>query len=257
MKYLLSCLSAMFLICSLSGAEKDIASGGENRRSRLGRSERMSGGRRSMQMLEQLKDKYPAEVAELEKLRSSDPAAARAKMRQLMDKAGIKFPGRGMRHGNTLPSAKLSEEQLKELKSKLPLEFEEYEKLKKSDPEKADAKLREMLVKVFGEQAFYGKNLRDRQRRSSARIQRELARLYPDRYAEMEKIRQTDLERAREILRELYRDSGLRSEPGARELVYEYVDPKQNNNNMRSNMQRIDPMWGGGRMMPPWAGGRR
>lgn len=254
MKKTVSWIIAILFICSLSGAED---SGSEGRRSRRERGERM--GSRRTQMLEDLKSKYPAEVAELEKLRTSDPEAARTKMRELMNKAGMSFPGRNRRPERMAPQINLTEEQIKEIKSKLPEEFAEYEKLKASAPEKASVKLMEMAQKVFGEQLFNRKNLRDRQRRSTAWVKRELARRYPERYAEAEKLSSTDPDGARQLLRKLYKDAGLFVEPGAGELVYEYVDPK-NNNNMRNNMmQRNFPMWGGGRMMGPpgWDGGGR
>ncbi|MBE6381108.1 MAG: hypothetical protein E7047_09290 [Lentisphaerae bacterium] len=205
------------------------------------------GGMRGAQFMEQLKAKYPEEVAEIEKLRDSDPDAARAKTMELMRKAGPEMGvrrsgGSGPRRGR--PRMEPTAEQLSELKDKFPAEFAEYEKLKKTDPKRAEQLLGELLKKAFGDQFanYYNKNLRDRHRRSVENIRMELKRRFPERYAEIEKLEKTDKDAARKLLRELFKEAQIEMPRGNNELNYEYVDP------------RLNPQNRSGRMGPP---GRR
>ena len=215
------------------------------------------GGRRGGNFMEQMKNKYPKEYAEIEKLRDSDPEKARDKMRELMRKSmsesGMMPPGRGFAPP---PAAEPTEEQLKELKAKYPEDIAEYEKLKKSDPEKAKEKLQQLMQKAFGENgAANDKFLRDRNRRANAFVINELKRRYPEKMQEIEKLQATDPDAAREELRKLFAESNLRMPGGQRELNYEYVPPQQQNNR-NWMMNRGGFPFGGGGMMGPW-GGRR
>ena len=247
MKYFLSLILAA--VCLAAAAdEKNNASSteqSERGRGRGGRSMRRGGG-----FMEQIKSKYPKEYAELEKLRESDPDKFHSKMRDLMRKA---MPEMGMmRRGGSAPMMEPSEEQLKELKAKYPTDFAEYEKLKKSDEEKAKAKLQDMMKKYIAENGqFNEKNLRDRNRRATAFVMDELKRRYPEKMKAIEDMQQTDPDGARAELRKLFADSEMRMPGGHRELNYEYVPPQQQNNNRP---------WGGGMMMNrgnfPFGGGR-
>lgn len=205
---------------------------------RFGRGGRM--GMRGGRFMEQLKEKYPQEVAEIEKLRSSDPEGARTKMFELMRKANPEMTMRGGRRRDAIREVEPTAEQLAELKAKFPAEFAEYEKVKTSDPEKAKNLLRELLKKAYGEQiAENTKNLRDRSRRSVAMVKMELKRLYPERFSKIEKLAETDPDAAREEMRKLFKESNLRMMHGARELNYEYVDPKLNNQFNRPGMMNM------------------
>ena len=249
-------LLAMLTMCTLvATAAEDSGSKSSSDRGR-GRSGRMPGmGRRGGNFMEQIKSKYPKEYAEIEKLRESDPEQARSKMRDLMRKSmaenGMMPPGRGFGP----PAAEPTEEQLKELKAKYPEDFAEYEKLKKSNPEKAKEKLQQLMQKAFGENAGAdAKFLRDRHRRANAFVIKELKRRYPEKMQAIEKLQETDPDTAREELRKLFGEADLRMPGGQRELNYEYVPPQQQNS--RNWMMNRGSFPFGGGMMGPW-GGRR
>lgn len=247
MKYFLSLILAVCCLAAAAAGSSDKSSSDRERgRSRGGRM-----GRRGGNFMEQFKSKYPKEYAEIEKLRDSDPEKAREKMRDLMRKA---MADRGMMprgHRNIEPT----EEQLKELKAKYPTEFAEYEKLKSSDPEKAKEKLQDLMKKTFGEAVNNEKFLRDRNRRATQHVMRELKERYPEKMAEIEELQKTDPDTAREELRKLFSEAKIRMPGGHRELNYEYIPPQQQQNNRNWQNRGFSP-WGGGRMMGPW-GGRR
>lgn len=137
-------------------------------------------------------------------------------------------------------------EQLETIKAKFPEEFAEYEKLKTEDPAKAEAKIKELMVKTFGEEAYVPeKKLRDRNRKATAIIKIELKKRYPERYAEIEKLQKTDPDKARSELRKLFAESKMRMPSGSAELIYEYQKDGNKNtlnrgnmNNMQGNFQR-------------------
>ncbi len=246
MKYIF-CMIAMLFTVVGNAAETDAVPG------------RRSPGRRSFgggRMYDEIKKKYPAEFAEIEKLRASDPEGARTKMRELMRKAAPEMGfGRGFRRGGDRQApGTLSAEMLQKIKEKYPEEFAEYEKLKSSEPEKAAEKLKELTEKFFaGNPPEPEKNLRDRNRRAVSSVMRQLKEKYPERFAEIEKMREIDPDGARAELRKMFKEANLRMPDGMNVLNYEYQDPKLNNPNMRNNMPGS-----GGRMMPPWwmRGGR-
>ena len=252
MKYFLSLILAVCCLSLLS----DEASGRNSERSERGRGR--SGGfmrRGGGDFMEQFKKKYPKEVAEIEKLRESDPEQSRAKMRDLMRKAMPEM-GRMPRGGRGM-GFEPSEEQLKELKAKYAGEFAEYEKLKKSDPEKAKEKLHEMMKKLAAENApGNDKFLRDRNRRAVSHIMYELKKRYPEKMQEIEKMQAVDPDTAREELRKLFAEAKLEIPRGQRELNYEYVPPQQQNGARPWGMNRGNFPFGGMGMGGPW-GGRR
>lgn len=237
MKYFLTFLLAISCLVATLAAEKS----GEDRgreRSRGGRGM----GRRGGNFMEQFKSKYPKEYAEMEKLRESDPEKAREKMRDLMRKA---MADRGMMPRGPR-NIEPTEEQLKELKAKYPAEFAEYEKLHESDPEKAKAKLQDLMKKTFGEAVGNEKFLRDSSRRATSHVMRELKERYPEKMAEIEKLQKTDPDTAREELRKLFSEAKIRMPRGHRELNYEYIPPQQMQNFRNGMMNRNYP-YGGGR----------
>ena len=230
MKRILCLISAMLLSAAMAAEENTPPAsqggrGGDRRGGEHRGGER--GGRNGMRrgrFLEQLKEKYPAEVAEIEKLQQTDPAAARTRMFELMRKANPQMGRRGMPSQEQMePTA----EQLAEIRKKFPTEFAEYEKLKQGDPEKAKNLLAELMKKTFNELPAVGNsNLRDRSRRSVAMVKMELKRRYPERFAEIEKLAETDPDAARAELRKLFIESNMRMPSGAGKLNYEYVDPR-------------------------------
>lgn len=107
--------------------------------------------------------KYEKELKEIAELQKTDFRAAMRKRMELMKKAGIEMPFGGrmggmrgqrgpggpgadgapaFRRGN--PRAQME----KMMKEKLPADYAEYEKLKKTDPRKSQMKFREMAKKL-------------------------------------------------------------------------------------------------------------
>ena len=249
--------SALFLLFAsllLTAADAPDKSGSQ-RNDRSRRSSSRSGMRG--RMLEQLKAKYPKEVEEINKLQESSPEQARSKFFDLMRKAGPEMGfrgGFGGRHEDRggMRGVELTEAQTAELKSKYPAEFAEYEKLKESDPDKAREKLHALAKKAFGEQQIAQDSIyRDRSRRAVAFVRMELKRLYPERYEEIMKLEKSDPDAARRELRKLFAESNIRIPHGARELNYQYVDPKLNNQFNRPGMMNMRQNYPGGRMFGP------
>lgn len=251
MRYFFSCLAAVLL--SAAAVAADAPQGGNNS-SESGRGSRRGGfmgGRRGGGFMEQIKKQHPKEFAEIEKLRQEKPEQAGIKMRELMTKMrGSSFGGRsrgGMPPMMAAPAvAEPAEEQLAVIKNKFPKEFAEYEKLKKSDPEKAKKLIIELMTKTFGAEAVFNpKNLRDRNRRAVSRVMMELKHRHPEKFAEIEKMQATDPDGARQELRKLFAESQMQMPGGMRELNYEYVDPK-----LKMQLQQRGGMGG----FPPFGG---
>ena len=250
MRYFFIFFLSVFSAITLAGAENETPTSG-------GRGHGGFRGGRGGGMFEQLRNKYPKEMAEIEKLRSSNPEQSREKMRELMRKAA---PEMGMRRGfrgghgageRPVTDLEPTPEQLEMLKNKYPAEFAEYEKLKNSDkPEEktlAAGKLKAIIKKAMAENPalLQGKFLRDRNRRAVNFTRRELKRRYPEKMREIEEIEKTDPDTARRELRKLFAESNLQMPGGARELNYEYVDPKLNQPQHRGG---FGGPFGGGRM---------
>ena len=213
---------------------------------------RMRGG---ANFLERLKSQYPAEVAEIEKLRESDPEAAGVKMRELMSKAGFGRRGRRGPDGAAPANGEVGEEILAKLKEKFPEEFAQYEELKKSDPEKAAAKLKELLEKagLTQEAAAPVSTLRDRTRRLIEETNRELQRRDPETYARLEALRESDPDAARREFRRMAGEAGLVRTGRTDRVQYEYVPVSTPGN---ANSGRFNGRGGfPGGMMGPWGGG--
>lgn len=116
------------------------------------------------EQLAELKAKFPKEMAEIEELGKTDRRAAFQKIRELAEKAGVKLtmPDMGGRPG--MPGRNGSEDappppprenpmrQLRLLRQKFPEEMAEIDRLRRSDPEAARTKTRDLLKKLETEQ---------------------------------------------------------------------------------------------------------
>lgn len=150
-----------------------------------------------------IKTKFPAEYAEIEKLR----AEADAKLKELAKKAGIEIP-------------KTYAEQMAELKAKYPKEMAEIEELRKTDRMAAFRKMRELAEKAGisfarpgmgggpgmgsgGMGAGMGPREDGEQGPQRMNPMQQLRRRFPKEMAEIEELRKTDPAAARAKLREL------------------------------------------------------
>ena len=136
-----------------------------------------------------LKELYPAEFAEIQKLRDD----AEKKLQALAKKANITLPA---------PPKSMSE-RMEELKKKYPKEMAEYEELQKTDRRAAFAKLRTLLEKEgvsFGPQ---GRNQQAGMRDNPNKKLREAQKKYPEEWKKIREIRKSDPGKARTLTREL------------------------------------------------------
>lgn len=146
-----------------------------------------------------IKEKFPAEYAEIEKLR----AEADAKLKELAKKAGVEIP-------------KTYAELMTELKEKFPKEMAEIEELRKTDRMAAFRKQRELAEKAgiefpmpggrnggMGPGAGREQGEPPRMRMNQMQQLRELRRRYPKEMAEFEELRKTDPAAARAKFQEL------------------------------------------------------
>lgn len=147
-----------------------------------------------------IKEKFPTEYAEIEKLR----ADADAKLKDLAVKAGIELP-------------KTYAEQLAELKAKFPKEMAEIEELQKTDRMAAFRKLRELAEKAgvtLGRPGMGGPGMgpggagredadQPPPRGNQMQQIRELRQKFPKEMAAIEELRKTDPAAARVKMREL------------------------------------------------------
>ena len=149
----------------------------------------------------QIKEKFPAEYAEIEKLR----AEADAKLRELAKKAGIEIP-------------KTFAEQMAELKEKYPKEMAEIEELQKTDRMAAFRKMRELAEKAgialpfgrpgqgpgrMGGRGDVPGEDAPRMRANPMQQLRQLRQKFPKEMAEVEELRRTDPAAARAKMQEL------------------------------------------------------
>lgn len=99
-----------------------------------------------------LKEKYPVEFAEYEKLRQTDRPAALIKLKELADKEKLTLPAAEIPEIKILPRdlARLVVERAENIvQRRYPKEYLEIEKLRETDPDTARDKFRE-LVKTAG-----------------------------------------------------------------------------------------------------------
>lgn len=162
----------------------------------------------------QIREKFPAEYAEIEKLR----AEAEAKLRDLAEKAGVEIP-------------KTFAEQLLALKEKYPKEMAEIEELRKTDRMAANRKMRELAEKAgialpvhrpgpafgrMGEGTASGEEVPPPPPRvNRMRKLKQLRRKFPKEMAEIEELRRTDPAAAQTKMQELIKqlESGQTERP--------------------------------------------
>lgn len=138
-----------------------------------------------------LKELYPAEYAEILKLREE----AEKKLQELAKKANITLPA--------LP--KSFEERMEELKKKYPKEMAEIEALQKTDRRAAFAKLRALMEKdgIAPGGAPGTEETPPPVRENPNRKLREVQRKYPEEWKKIQALRRTDPAKARQMTREL------------------------------------------------------
>ncbi len=171
----------------------------------------------------QIKEKFPKEYAELEQLQQSDRRAAMRKMMELAQKAGIELPfGPGRNRGGAWHSSadtkqtQVWQEFLDKIKEKFPTEYEEIAKLLQNEPTKALEKLKELAEKAGLEMPEGTPNEepmirspRNRNRFMVARAERILSQEEPEKFAQLEALRKTDPDAARDFFRAMVKDAGL------------------------------------------------
>jgi hypothetical protein len=222
MKHLFYLLLAAAIVSPAMFAAEESAPENGSRRSGA-----RSGGTDYRQIQEQLKARYPAEYAEIERLSQTDRRAAFEKTRALAEKAGIPLSFGGNTRGpreNGNPNAAAADESKAlaewqkfetEIKSRFPLEYAEVEKLKIENPTAALAKLKELAAKANiavpegvppVQTTVLPRNINRLVLALAAEIVQER---YPAEYAAMLKLRETDPDAARDQFRALAKRAGL------------------------------------------------
>lgn len=203
-----------------SGGGRGNWGGGEGR-------QRRGGGGNFMQsinqFMEQLKTKSPNEAAELQRLMQADPRSAMEKARTLAQKYDIPFGNRGGRSrggddagGDTLAQRLAAWQTLEAaVKEKFPAEYAEIEKLRIENPKEATAKLKELAAKADipipeGEPPVQNLILpRNLNRLVLALAAGLIQERYPEDYAAMVALRETDPDAARDRFRALVKQARL------------------------------------------------
>ena len=155
----------------------------------------------------ELKTKYPAEYAEIEKQR----ILAENKLEELAKKANVKLPA-------TAESIRLKMEELKN-SGKYKAEFEEIEKLRTSDPRAAFMKTRELMAKAGIEMPEMRRSgmmgaadsevtVPRSSRENPMRRIMELRRKYPEEMKKLDAIRRENPKAYRDGVMELLKKSG-------------------------------------------------
>lgn len=221
----------------------------------------------------QLKEKFPAEYAEIEKLRGSDRMAAMRKTMELANKAGIEMPWgrRGMMGPRGGGGSALAEwpKFFAELKEKAPTEFTAIEQKIVSRPQEALKELKALAEKhglkmpegpLPGTGAGQPALNRNRNRFMVERANRILERSRPEEYARLQSLRETDENAAREYFRKLAKEEGLTPH----RLLAEPIRPVQSVSFSDKDLEELYPApvnqrpgWGGWGGRGPWGGGFR
>ena len=220
----LTVAAALLAWCAIGADEAPVAA--PRQESRGGGRSRSGMRERFAEIERQLKEKFPAEYAEVEKMRETDRFGAMRKMEELAEKAGIEMPfgRRGMR---PRPAEKAG---LEMPKGELPKSVQSERKIELN---------------------------RNRNRILIANANRILARTRPDDYAKLQALREVDDDAARAFFRKLAREEGLTPArllgepiPQVRSVSYSDKDIEAQNP-MPSNT--INRGWGG---RGGWGGGR-
>lgn len=175
------------------------------------------------QAMDQVKALYPKEYAEIEQLMATDRRAAFEKGRALAEKAGINLSSLGRDRGRSQngEGLKSNQELLEwqkfeaELKAKFPNEYAEVERIRVADPIAALEKIHELAVKAnLKVPAVLPQEFTPVLPRNIARQAVEIAadiiqKRYPEEYAAMVALRDTDPDAAREQFRALTKKAGL------------------------------------------------
>ena len=218
----LTVAAALLAWCAVGADE---APGAAPRQESRGGGRSRSGMRERFAEIErQLKEKFPAEYAEVEKMRETDRFGAMRKMEELAEKAGIEMPfgRRGMRPRPEPANSAEREwrEFFAKLREKFPTEFEAIEKKIASEPQTAMTELKALAEKAGLEmpKGELPKSVqserkielnRNRNRILIANANRILARTRPDDYAKLQALREVDDDAARAFFRKLAREEGL------------------------------------------------
>lgn len=201
----------------------------------------MNGGGRERfrQMIQTVREQYPEEFAEVEKLRASDPRAAMMKMRELMEKSGFSMPRPGEDRNNGQDNGgarnvrreppKVAESDLaiylrhlvNFLRAKAPDEWADVELTLATDPERGWRRFVAMCGK-YGRQVPENATVKDLNinpvserdvvRVTMERIDREIKRKFPGEYRELVSARVSDPVRARKLFRQLVAQGNISTE---------------------------------------------
>lgn len=221
--------------------------------------DRRSAMREQMEKInQQLKEKFPAEYAEIEKMRGSDRMMAMRKTMELANKAGIEMPWgrRGMMGRRMEPQMDVWQQFFADLKQKAPAELAEIEKKMTADPKAAMTELKALAEKhglKMPEGPLPRMNAqvslnRNRNRIMVERANRILAQARPEDYAELQKLRETDIHAARELFRKLAKEEGLTP----RRLMMDPVRPVQSVSYSDKDIEELNPSSSTGSR--PWGG---
>ena len=244
-------------------AERPAAPGGDRRSAMREQMEKINN---------QLKEKFPAEYAEIEKMREVDRMGAMRKTMELAGKAGIEMPwGRGRMMRGPRGEAQMGAWAafFASLKEKAPAEFAAIEKKMTADPRSAMAELKALAEKhglTMPEGPLPRMNApvqlnRNRNRIMVERANRILEDTRPEEYAKLEMLRETDDDAARAYFRQLVKEEGLT----ARQLLAEPIRPVQSVSYSDKDIEEQYPTsvsgnrpWGGfggrGGFGGPWGG---
>ncbi|MBR2641835.1 MAG: hypothetical protein IKD46_01780 [Lentisphaeria bacterium] len=221
--------------------------------------DRRSAMREQMEKInQQLKEKFPAEYAEIEKMRGSDRMMAMRKTMELANKAGIEMPWgrRGMMGRRMGQQMEVWQQFFADLKQKAPAELAEIEKKMAADPKSAMTELKALAEKhglKMPEGPLPRMNAqvslnRNRNRIMVERANRILAQTRPEDYAELQKLRETDIHGARELFRKLAKEEGLTP----RRLMMDPVRPVQSVSYSDKDIEELNPSSSIGSR--PWGG---
>lgn len=144
-----------------------------------------------------LKEKYPAEYAEIEKLRDE----AETKLQALAKKAGVQLPF----------NPETMRKKMTAVRAKYPKEFEEIDKLRKTDPRAA----REKMQEIYRKEGIEFPAMQDRRhdrfganqpspRRGNPMVKiQQIRAAYPEEMKKLDELRRDDPGRYREEMRKL------------------------------------------------------
>ncbi len=201
MKKLTTLLAAAGIISGCFVFAQD-AKAAPQRRERGPRTERMRPPHRNDQrenVEAKLKEKYPKEFAEIDKLRNE----AETKLQALAKKAGVQLP----------LNPETMRKKMTEIRAKYPKEFEEIDKLRKTDPRAAREKMQEIYRKEGIEFPAMPDRRHDRfganpnqpypRRGNPMEKLQQIRAAYPAEMKKLDELRRNDPGRYREEMRKL------------------------------------------------------